>query len=205
MKSASNLLERLNTLPFFGKNTVYQLGKQLGLAPASVKTYISRYMKNREVLQLKNGLYVAAHYFSSHGNDVSYVYYLANVLRTPSYVSSWAALQYYGLTTEAIKVVTSVTSKVGRSYVTKAGNFVYQSIQKPLFKDFVLVRGKFDFFMATPAKAVFDTLYFKTHQFRGIELNKVWKLIDELRIDLDEMEEKDRSSLRAMLNTYFYE
>ncbi len=199
MKSASNLLEQLNTLPYFDKHTVHQLGKQLGLAPSSVATYISRYLKQRDVTQLKNGLYIATDYLNAHRDDVSYAFFLANVLRTPSYISSWAALQYYGLATEAIKSITSVTTKVSRSYQTKAGNFSYQSIQKPLFKDFVLVKGKFSFYIATPAKAIFDTLYFKTHQFRGMQLTKVWSLIDELRIDLDEMDKAERTKLRIML------
>lgn len=205
MKSATNLLEQINTLPYFGKPTVHQLGKQLGLAPSSVTTYISRYLKQRDVAQLKNGLYIATGYLNAHRDDVSYAFFMANVLRTPSYISSWTALQYYGLATEAIKAITSVTTKVSRSYQTKAGNFSYQSIQKPLFTDFVLVKGMFSFFIATPAKAVFDTLYFKTHQFRGLQLPKVWSLIDELRIDLDEMDEKERAKLRSMLNTYLYE
>lgn len=205
MKSANNLLEQINTLPYFGKSTVHHLGKQLGLTPSSVTTYISRYLKQRDVAQLKNGLYIATGYLNAHRNDVSFAFFLANVLRTPSYISSWAALQYYGLATEAIKAITSVTTKVSRSYQTKAGSFSYQSIQKPLFKDFILVKGKFSFFIATPAKAVFDTLYFKTYQFRGMQLTKIWSLIDELRIDLDEMNENERGKLRSMLNTYLHE
>ena len=173
MKSKKNLLEQLKPLPHFGKSTVYQFGKQLGLKDSTVNTYVSRFLKYKEIFQLKKGLYVTADFFEKNRNDASYSFYLANVIRTPSYVSSWAALQYYNLTTEAIRSVTSVTPKVTRDYQTKAGNFAYQSINKKLFSDFSLVKGKFDFFIASPPKALFDLLYFRTNQFRGVPAEKI--------------------------------
>ncbi|MDP3948471.1 MAG: hypothetical protein Q8Q17_00815 [bacterium] len=205
MKSKKNLLEQLKSLPHFGKNTVYQFGKQLGLKDTTVDTYISRFLKYKEIYRLKNGLYVAANFFDKNRNDISYSFYLANIIRTPSYVSSWAALQYYNLATEAIHSVTSVTPKVTRDYQTKAGSFSYQSIKRELFSDFSLVRGKFDFFIASPSKALFDLLYFRTNQFRGVTLEKAKGLIEELRIDINEMDEKELAKFYAMIKKYSYE
>src|SRR3990170_7083557 len=192
MKSKNNLLEQLKSLPHFSKSTVYQLGKQLGLKDGTVDTYISRFLKYKEIIWLNKGLYISTDFFEKNKNDISYSFYLANVIRTPSYVSSWAALQYYNLTTEAIHSVTSVTPKVTRDYRTKAGNFAYQSINKKLFSDFSLVKGKFDFFIASPAKALFDLLYFRTRQFRGLSPEKIKALVEELRIDIDEMDEREQ-------------
>jgi len=133
MKSKKNLLEQLKILPYFNKDTVFQLAKQLGLKDSTVNTYISRFLKYKEIVQLKRSLYVSSSFFEKNKNDVSYLFYLANIIRTPSYVSSWAALQYYNLTTEAIHSVTSVTPKVTRDYQARAGNFSYHSIKKELF------------------------------------------------------------------------
>ena len=205
MKSGRNLLEQLKSIPHFSKDIVYQLGRQLGLKDSTVDTYISRFLKYREIHQLKNGLYVSADFFNAHRNDISYSFYLANVIRTPSYVSSWAALQYYGLATEAIHSVTSVTLKVTRAYRTKVGNFAYQSINEKLFSGFSLEKGTFDFFIASPAKALFDLLYFRTHQFRGFSLERINALIEELRIDRDEMSKEERARLYAMLEQFFPE
>jgi len=202
MKSKKNLLEQLKSLPHFGKNIVYQLGKQLGLKDSTVDTYISRFLKYKEILQLKKGLYVSADFFDKNRSDISYSFYLANVIRTPSYVSSWAALQYYNLTTEAIHSVTSVTSKVTRDYQTKAGNFAYQSISKELFSDFSLVKGKFYFFIASPSKALFDLLYFRTRQFRSLPLEKIKALVEELRIDIDEMDKGEQEKFYTMIKKY---
>lgn len=192
-------MEQLKSLPHFGKNTVYQLGKQLGLKDSTVDTYISRFLKYKEIYRLKNGLYVSADFFDKNRNDISYSFYLANIIRTPSYVSSWAALQYYNLTTEAIHSVTSVTPKVTRDYQTKAGNFAYQSINKELFSDFSLVKGKFNFFIAFPSKALFDLLYFRTRQFRSLPLEKIKTSIEELRIDIDEMNKEEQEKFYTMI------
>jgi len=205
MKSKNNLLEQLKSLPHFGKNTVYQLGLQLGLKDSTINTYISRFLKYKEIYRLKNGLYISADFFDKNRNDVSYSFYLANIIRTPSYVSSWAALQYYNLTTEAIHSVTSVTRKVTREYQTKAGNFGYQSINKEFFSDFSLAKGKFDFYIASPSKALFDLLYFRTRQFRGVRLEEVGKMVEELRIDINEINEAERNKFYEKLKTHIYE
>ena len=195
-------MEQLKNLPYFSKNTFYQLGKQLGLADSTVSTYISRFLKYREIIELKRGLYVTADFYEKNKSDISYSFYLANVIRTPSYVSSWAALQYYNLATEAIHSITSVTAKVTRRYETKAGNFSYQSIKKNLFADFFIVKGKFDFFIASQAKALFDLLYFRTNQFRGISAGDINALIKELRIDIDEMTKPEQEKFNAMIKKY---
>jgi len=193
MKSKRNLLDQLKSLPYFSKDSIYQLGEPLGLKESTVDTYISRFLKRKEMFQLKKGLYVSTDFFNKNKGDISYAFYLANIIRTPSYVSSWAALQFYNLTTEAIHAITSITPKVTRAYKTKAGSFAYQSIKNELFADFSLINGTFDFFIASPAKALFDLLYFKTRQFRGVRSKNIKTLVEDLRIDIDEMDKKEQS------------
>ena len=205
MKSKNNLLEQLKSLPHFGKKTVYQLGKQLGLKDGTVDTYISRFLKYKEIVWLNKGLYISSDFFEKNKNDISYSFYLANIIRTPSYVSSWAALQYYNLTTEAIHSVTSITPKVTRDFETKAGNFTYQSIKKDLFSDFSLTKGRFDFYIASPSKALFDLLYFRTRQFRGVKSENINALIEELRIDIDEMDKEEQVKFYEMIKKYSHE
>lgn len=201
MKS-QNLLKQLNSLPYFTKNVISKLGNQLGLENAIVDTYISRYLKHKEIFRLKNGLYVSAEFFDKNKNDLSYSFYLANIIRTPSYISSWSALQYYGLATEAIYSVTSVTTKVTREYVVKTGNYNYHSINKNLFSDFFLMSGKFGFFIASPAKALFDMLYFRTHQFRGLTFEEIKILVSDLRIDIDDMVKTEQEKFYNMIKKY---
>ena len=205
MKSKKNLLEQLKPLPHFSKNTVYQLGKQLGLKDSTVNTYISRFLKYREIYRLKNGLYITADFFEKNKSDISYSFYLANVIRTPSYVSSWAALQYYNLATEAVHSVTSVSPKATRDFETKAGNFSYQSIKKDLFSDSSLTKGKFDFYIASPSKALFDLLYSRTRQFRSVKPEHIKTLVEELRIDIAEMDKPEQEKFYTMIKKYTHE
>lgn len=192
-------------MPYLSKDSVQQLGTQLDLNEGTINSYISRYFKRRQLHKLKRGFYVSADFLDRHGLETSYVFYLANVLRAPSYVSSWTALQYYDLTTEAIATITSVTPKVTRTYQTKAGTFIYQSINKELFTDFSLVKGTFEFFIASPAKALFDLLYFHTRQFRGTTKDKVMAIIEELRIDFDEMDDVEQKKFHALLTPFVHE
>ncbi|MFH0952296.1 MAG: hypothetical protein V1838_03840 [Patescibacteria group bacterium] len=205
MKSTKNLIEQLKNLPYFSKSTVLQLGAQLGIKKTTVDTYISRFLKYKEIFQLKKAIYVSSDFYNNNKNDISYSFYLANVIRTPSYVSSWVALQYYNLTTESIHSVTSVTLKVTREYRTRVGNFAYQSIKKDLFLDFSLVKGNFNFFIASPSKALFDLLYFRTRQFRSMNKEGINKLIEELRIDIDEMRPQERKKFNAIIKRYIHE
>ena len=205
MKNKKNLLEQLKGLPYFSKDSLCQLGRQLGLADATVDTYISRFLKHKEIFQLKKGLYVSADFFSNKRGDISYSFYLANITRRPSYVSSWSALQFYDLTTEVIHGVISVTPKVTRSYKTKAGSFIYQSIKRELFSGFSLIQGStegLDFFIASPAKALFDLLYFRTRQFRGVRWKDVKALVEEMRIDIDKMAKNERTKFYTRIKKY---
>ncbi len=209
MKSKKNLLEQLKTLPYFDKKTIYQLGEIYNLSNSTIDVYISRYLKRKEIISLKKGLYISTDFLNKNKDDISYIFYIANILRMPSYVSSWTALQYYNLTTESIYSIISITPKITREYKTKAGNFFYQSIKRELFSDFSLIKGKsnslenkFDFYIASPSKALFDLLYFKTNRFQGLALKDIKKLIDELRIDIDEMSNEEQKKFYKIIKKH---
>ena len=196
------MLEQLKNQPYFTKKAIYQLSEQYGLKGTTVDTYISRSLKRKDIIPLKNGLYVSADFFDKNKGDISYSFYIANILRAPSYISSWTALQYYNLATEVVHTNTSVTNKVTRTYQTKIGNFGYQSINGELFTDFSLTEGKFDFFIALPSKALFDLLYFRTRRFSGVNIDNVKSLISSLRIDFDEMDTSEQDKFFSMIKKY---
>lgn len=201
----NNLLKELNSLRYFNKERIFLLGKnkeKYNLADSTINTYISRFLKHKEIIPLKRGLYTSADFYNNNKRNISYFYFLANILRKPSYVSSWTALQYYNLTTEVIHTITSVTLKVTRNYNTKIGAFSYQSIKKDLFSDFYLVNKEFDFFIASPAKALFDLLYFKTRRFAGLKFKDIDVLIGELRINIEDMEQEEKNKFYSLVKKY---
>ena len=197
------LLHFLASLPYFSKETVRQAGLALQIKPKTIDTYIGRYLARKEWIALnKRGMYVTTEFFDKHKGDVAYTFSLANVLRSPSYVSSWTALQYYDLTTEAVREIVSVTQKGTRSYENKAGRFSYHSIKRELFFGFALVPGTFDFFIASPGKALFDLVYFKTNELRSVRREDILSLVEDLRIDFDEMEKKERDIFLHLIQKY---
>ena len=163
---------------------------------------ISRLLKKKELIQLKKGLYVTANYAKMHQKDISYTFALANILHRPSYISSWSALQYYNLTTEAIYETISVGLKTTRNYSNPLGSFKFFSIKKDLFTDFSLVKTDCSFLIASPAKALFDMLYFRTRRFSSLSTEDVKTILFNLRINMDEMPKREEKKFYKMLKTY---
>lgn len=203
MKSINNLLEQLNTLPYFNKLTIYQLAKQLDLKSSTIDTYISRFLRYKKIISLKNGLYASKKFYDENKLDISYLFYLANVIYKPSYISSYTALQYYNLSTEVVYPTISISTKTTRNYQTKIGDFKYHSISKNLYQDFYLKKEKFSFYIASPSKALFDLLYFKTKQFKTIKFEEVNNLLAELRIDIDELNKLEQRKLYKMIKNIY--
>ena len=204
MKYRESLLEQLREMPYFTKKAVCRLCEPYGIKNSTINAYISRSLKRKDIISIKKGLYISADFYNKNKGDVSYLFYLANIIRKPSYISSWAALQYYNLAAETIHAVTSVTSKVTRNYMTKAGNFSYQNIKEDLFNDYIMVEGNFAFFIASPSKALFDLLYLRTGQFRGIKPENIDSLMEELRIDINEMSKNEKEKFYSKIKQYLH-
>jgi hypothetical protein len=206
-----NIISQLEDKPYFTKNTFFDLAKIFGVKETTINSYITKSIANKEIVPLMRGVYVTRLFYEKNKHDRSYLFYLANVLRGPSYVSSWSALQYYNLTTEIINIVTSVTIKVTRQFDTKLGTFSYQSMCKDFFRDFVFYKSeshqrdnpgdeKFEFFIAEPSKALFDLIYLKSNQLKGMSIDDVILMVKGLRIDIDEMDKIEKDKFFEMVN-----
>lgn len=202
MKYREVIIEQFKNQPYFTKQEFLQIAKGYNLKNSTINSYLVRSVARKDIIQLKRGYYITNDFYLKNKGDISYIFYLANILRGPSYVSSWTALQYYNLTTEIINIVTSVTEKVTRDYITKINTFSYHSINKKLFSNFSLIKGKYEFFIATPSKALFDLLYFKTNQLRGIKIEEIDNIIKNLRIDIEEMEDSEKEKFYSLINKY---
>ena len=85
------------------------------------------------------------------------MFFLANRLQVPSYISLGTALSFHGITTqiqqgffESIAITRTKTIEV------KSVQFEYTKIQKNLYFGFTKEK---DFFIASPEKAFLDSLY----------------------------------------------
>ncbi len=180
----------MEQLPYFNKFT---LGEILGKEGENLNYWVKKLLKKGEIIALKKGLYVSRLYLLGFAKNPalkeSYLEYLANIIRYPSYISLEYALAKYGLIPEGVYAITSITTKSGRVYKNKLGTFIYKNIKECLFdnfevKDFEGKRIKF----ATAAKALFDFLYFgKTQR------------LEDLRINWDQLGKSDKIEFKEIV------
>jgi len=168
--------------------TVQSIARTLGIQEASARVMASRYTKSGILMRLKNNLYL----MKSQSRQLSQddVFYLSNIIQTPSYISFMTALSYYGATTQITRNVLEAVSPVRTQvYESEEWVFNYSKIDKDLYFGFIRV-GKF--FIATKEKALLDCLYFSTmgrysldvdsidfSQFSAVEFRKISKKFPE--------------------------
>lgn len=134
---------------------------------------LDRWEKKGYLKKLKRGFYC----FAEQAFDQNILFYTANKIYAPSYVSLETALKHYGLIPEEIFQVTSVSTKKTANFETPLGNFSYRQIKPNLYWGYRLAPfGMQKILLADPEKAVLDYLYIhpglKTaDDFREMRLN----------------------------------
>jgi len=187
-------LSKLSTASFFDKETL-QLAT--GIDDNSLYSNIKRWLRKGILIQLKRGLYVTKDYILTLNNNEPYLEFVANTIKTPSYISGEYVLQKYGMLTESVFSITSVSLKSTNIFQNKLGTFTYSNIKKSLLNGFTIIRKDgFDIKQATKSKALFDYLYFRL--WRLPEISKDY--LKSLRINLCEFTDADLLEF----NSYIY-
>ncbi len=125
------------------------------------------------IKRIKRGYYC----FAETTENESFLYYTANRIYAPSYISLETALYYYGLIPEAVFRVTSVSTRNTASYETPVGVFEYKNIKTLLFFGYSLIgMDGFTIKMAEPEKLILDYFYYKKisspEDLRELRLNE---------------------------------
>ena len=138
----------------------------------------------RHIARLKNGLYVALP--DETGKALS-LNLIANHLYGPSYVSRHTALRHYGLTPEAVFLTQSITTKHSRDFSNSIGNFQYQNCTPEYFPIGVRIieENGVSFLMATPEKALCDTINFSKSLNLRFMKDVATYLEEDIRFDMD--------------------
>jgi len=162
--------------------------------------FLSRALKNGLIHRLMRG-----HYVNSFLYGFPRVETVGCFLRPPAYVSGEWALNYHGISLQSPVVCTIITLSPA---VGKCRNIPYQGItiefsriSPALFSGFIRVD---DFYIATPEKALLDTLYLRKSLVAEDEL-------EQDNIDIETMNKMAKKfplsvirrldSLRAILNS----
>ncbi len=143
-------LKSLNLLIF----TPREFRDVFGVKKNTTSLFIRRNLKSGLFVKLRNGFYMLKDTRPS-------LYFIANKLYQPSYISLEKALSHYGIIPETVYTITSITTKPTREFKTPKGIFSYQRIKKEAFIGYgpKEIEGTTVFF-AEPEKALADYFYF---------------------------------------------
>ncbi|PIU73427.1 hypothetical protein COS78_02400 [Candidatus Shapirobacteria bacterium CG06_land_8_20_14_3_00_40_12] len=193
MNRVSNL-SKLTSASFFDKNTLKEV---IGGSDDAVSANIVRWIESGRLIQLKKGIYVTKEYYLQCSDKQSYGEFVANILKKPSYLSGEYVLQKYGILSESVFSITSVTRKKTRAYNNKLGVFLYSNIKDKLFGGFNIVfKSGYEIKEATKTKALFDYLYFRL--WRVPEVNP--EIISSFRLNLGDFVVSDFDDINYLVD-----
>ncbi len=178
-------IKKLENLSYFNKDTISQF---VDINKNALSQDVKRWIQNGTLIQLKKGFYVTSNYFERLGNKTPYLEFISNKLREPSYLSLEYILQKYGVLTESIYSINSITIKSSRIYRNNLGLFIYRNIKDELFTGFnITEKNGFIVKESTKAKALFDWLYLRMLRFKKIDL----AVMESFRLNLENFKKKD--------------
>lgn len=152
--------QKIKSLPVFSTGLLSSLTEDV----STLKVQLSSWKKKRLIIPLRKGLYL----LNKEERDIEpSLFYLANQIIIPSYVSMESALSYYGLIPEFVSQVTSITSRKTIRFKNDFGIFTYQHLSPKNFTGFDSIKENtnFNVFIAIPEKAVVDFLYLNLSKF----------------------------------------
>lgn len=146
--------KELRNFPIFSLSDIKKLDE---------KVYHHRLIEWRKkgyVDRIANGLYK----FREVELNDQRLYYIANRMFDPSYVSLTTALSYHGFIPESVYRITSVTTRKTASFTSKYATFEYRMIKRNLMFGYVLLeKNQIRIKMAEPEKAILDFFYLNSH------------------------------------------
>jgi predicted transcriptional regulator of viral defense system len=133
--------------------SVREIGKYF---PGFDNRRLVEWQKKGYIQKIRNQYYR----FENHKVDEGYLFYCANTIYTPSYVSLESALSFYGFIPEGVFQITSCTTLKTNTFETPAGNFDYRNLKPSLFFGYNLKPWNgHHYAIAGPEKTVIDYLY----------------------------------------------
>lgn len=172
-----DFLDRFRKTPAFSVREVEQL------YPGFERENLLNWQKKGHIIRIRNNWYSVAGCIATEQQ----LYWVANKIYRPSYVSLESALAYYGWIPEAVFTVTSISSRKTQAFDTPVARFRYASVKPALFFGYRLldVEG-YGAKIAEPEKALLDYLYLNPKiatiaNFEALRFN-----LEQMRDDINE-------------------
>lgn len=160
---------------------------------------LSDWVKQGRVVQLRQNHYC----FPDYQPTDTQIYFVANKLYSPSYVSLEMALNHYGIIPEVVQTVTSITTRKPLTFVTTLGTFGYQSVSEKLFWGYqVLATGDQRSEIAFLEKTILDYLYLHPEMDSqpAFELTRWNKNILHEQLNFDRLDQYQKIFANSALN-----
>jgi predicted transcriptional regulator of viral defense system len=178
-----NQLKNLEKLLIISKEAFRQFEKD----EENLNFNLKYWTKKDVLIRIKKGQYILKSKLEKEDRQ-TYLEYIANKIYEPSYLSCEYVMDKYGLLTEGVFALTSVTTKKTKIFSNKLGRFVYYSLSPILFFGYTIKKTSLtNIFIATKAKALFDYLYLRF--LKKTPINE--KNIEELRINWENLSKKE--------------
>lgn len=158
MQKKRNILNFLSFQKSFSHLPVIPVTEIEKAFPGFDRNALTRWQRAGYLEKIRNGFY---HFVGKPLAGTADMFFIANRIYNPSYVSLQSALSWYGFIPEGVFTITSVSTLKTQVMQTPLGHFTYQSIKPELFFGYRLETfGDFRFKIADPAKTLLDLLYF---------------------------------------------
>jgi hypothetical protein len=128
---------------------------------------------------------IRRHYiFTDIPEDAQLWWYVSNQIFEPSYISLQSALSYYGFIPEAVFQVTSITTRLTRTFDAPEMRFIYRNMKKSLYFGYTLIpfTEKHHIRLAEPEKALLDLLYLN-NSMENEEDFEAWRFNKQLILE----------------------
>jgi len=156
---------------------------------SQIRLQLDRWVKNQRLIKIHKGLYTVAEPYRKVKPEP---FYIANSLKSASYVSLQSALAWYGMIPEFVPEITSVTTGRPQTIETPIGRFSFRHINKSFFWGYQQVELKAGqtAFISRPEKALLDLVYLTSGGDKE-------EFIEELR--LQNFEQIDKTMLKEFV------
>jgi predicted transcriptional regulator of viral defense system len=162
--------------------------------PGFDQNALTRWQKKGYLQKIRRGYYRLT---SQEVRGDADLFFIANRIYSPSYVSLHSALRWYDFIPEGVFTTTSVSTLKTQEFNSPFGQFSYRHLKPSLFWGYRLEKyGAYRIKIADPAKALLDFLYLHPH------LNSIDHFF-ELRLNRFELQEKlDLAAFGEYLNRF---
>jgi hypothetical protein len=161
------------------------ISRILSISLKSAQVTASRYVKEKRLVRLKRDIYIIPEKLRTISEEE--LFFISNLLQTPSYISLTTALSYYNLSTQQTpSFIESIGLKRTISFGINDIEFNFIKIQKAFYFGF---ERNDNFFIASPIKALADSIYLTA--------------IGKYNCDFDaiDLEKFDKTELSNLLNS----